>query len=308
MPEHNNAPGSPLVWNRSFGFSYVWVIESLRSGDFKTGRQLYNVVLRPAQVQNPGLQVEFIEAHDRIELLEVLAIVKSTLQATGQTPLIHFETHGDQDGIELQSGEYVPYNELCPYFREINILARNNLFIVAAACHGGHLAFSLHGSLTEASPFWGICGAHELIPPGDMITGFSAFYRELLTSVNVNNALSNLNRAVSNDIEFVVWNSEHLFLKAFKYYLREACSQAAIDERTRAILEQARAELGDSLDVPRYDLYIRERLGTEGGQRQSFERMSKKFFMKDLYPEDTNLPDPYFDDMQRITLDETEDQ
>ena len=303
MAERRQSPEAGLILRTGFGFKTIWVLESLPNGEYRTGKALYENVLLPMHSKDPGLLVEFLDVPNRIALLDALETIRSTLESTGDVPLVHMETHGNQEGVGLKSGECVRYEEICPTLRRINILGRNNLFIVVAACHGVHLSFILRDLLAEPCPFWGVCGPSEEISAGDIIDGYSAFYGEALASADMNAALSKLKQAIPRHADkFNIWNSEYLFLLAFRHYLHHCCNADAVKQRAKAIIDEAQAGLRNTLDTTECANYVRKRLGTEAGQAQEFERMKRRFFMHDLYPQDSSLPSPSFEDMRTVKL------
>lgn len=303
MTETNDQAAPGYVLRSGFGFKTVWVLESLPDGEYRTGKELYDGILLPRHRRDPGLLVEFVDVADREGLFRSLEQIRSTLASTGQVPLIHFETHGNEQGLGLKSGEFVCYEELCPVLREINILSQDNLFVVVAACQGSYLAFMLKDSLTDPCPFWGICGPSVEITAGDVIAGYSAFYEEALVSADMNKALTCLKRAIPHHADkFNIWNSEYLFLIAFRHYLRDHCNEEAIEKRAQMIITEAELGLRGRIDTAKYGDYIRQRLGTEDGQKQEFKRMVNSFFMHDKFPENSELPDPCFEDMMKVKL------
>jgi len=309
MADQNQSPDKGLTLHTGFGFKTIWLLESLPDGQYHTGRELHRTVLLPRQREDPGLLVEFVDIPNRAALFGALEKIRSTLASTGQVPLIHLETHGDKKGVSLKSGEHVLYEELCPVLRKINVLAQNNLFVVVAACNGVYLSFILSNSLTDPSPFWGVCGPSVEISAGDVIDGYSAFYGEALVSADMNAAIGRLKQAIPHHADkFNIWNSEYLFMLAFRHYLHVHCNPKAIDQRAESIVKEARAGLGTALDAEQCDRYVRERLGTEDGQKREFERMITRFFMHDIYPRNPSLPSPSFEDMRRIRLVEKDAQ
>lgn len=296
MADHHQSPGNGLTLHTGFGFKTIWLLESLPDGEYHTGRELYRTVLLPRRRENPGLLVEFVDIPNRKALFRALKKIRSTLASTGQVPLIHLETHGDEKGMSLKSGEFVRYEEICPVLRTINVLAQNNLFVVVAACNGAYLSFILSNNLTDPCPFWGVCGPSVEISAGDIIDGYAAFYHKALDSADMNAAINRLKEAIPRHADkFNIWNSEFLFLLAFRHYLQAYCSSAAIDQRTEAMVKKAKADLGEALDAGKCKRYVRERLGTEDGQRRDFERMRESFFMHDIYPKNPSLPSPSFE-------------
>ena len=290
-----------------FHFKTIWVIESLPNGEYRTGKELYDDVLYYKHIQDPNVLVEFVEVTDKSSLKEQLGKILLTLKSTGQIPLIHFETHGNKEGLELKSGDFVLYEDLCQILREINILTQNNLFVIVAACNGAYLSFILKNSLTMPCPFWGICGPSVKINAVDIIAGYSAFYDEAFISANMNAALDRLKQSIPHHANnFNIWNSEYMFVHAFKHYLHDYCNSNAVDQRTKSILQQVQSGLNDTFSAEKIESYVRERLGTENGQRQEFERMKALFFMHNLYPGVSSLPNPSFGEMMKFRLLEKE--
>jgi len=175
MTEYSYSPEKGLTLRSGFGFSCVYVIESLKDVERKTGEELYHDLLKYEKINDPNIIVEYREVNNREELFKELESIHDILKSTGKVPLIHFETHGNKDGIALKSDEFVPYKILLPLLREINIIAQNNLFIVVAACNGGNMSFIIKDCLNEACPFFGVLGPTEMITAKEVINGYKAF-------------------------------------------------------------------------------------------------------------------------------------
>jgi hypothetical protein len=101
--------------------------------------------------------------------------IRDQLKATGQIPLIHIETHGRSDGLELANG-FLSWFALKEILREINILCRLNLLLVISACHGENFVRVVR--LSERSPVWGCLGPRTTISAGKLLDGFQAFYKD----------------------------------------------------------------------------------------------------------------------------------
>lgn len=303
MTEYSYSADKGLTMMTGFGFKTIWVIESLFDGDYRTGKELYDDVLYYKHVQDPSVLVEFVEVTDKAQLFATLARITDDLRKTGNVPLLHIETHGSKEGLVLKSGESVRYEELLPALRTINVIAQNNLFVVAAACEGGYLSFVLRESLTSPCPFWGICGPSVEVSAQDVFKGYSAFYAELLVSSDAKNALVKLQEAIpAHGDKFNIWNAEYLFLLAFRHYADSLCTGEALQTRVNALVTAAFALLGEGLDTEGYRRYVEELLGTPDGQRQQFELLKTKFFLHDIYPGNRHLPNPDFDHAMKVLL------
>ena len=305
MTEYGYTDRTGVTLKTEFGFRTIWVIESLPEGEYRTGKELREDVLYYLQIKDPGLYVEFVEVEGRTDLFVALATVKSTIERTGQVPLLHLETHGAVEGLSLKSGEFVRYDDLFLPLREMNILVQNNLFVVVAACSGAHLIQIINPS--ARSPVWGFCGPSKEVTAQDIFRGYKAFYKEAVTTGDMNRALSQLKAAIPHCADlFHIWNSEYLFLHAFRRYLTDWCSPQAIDRRTDAIIAKSKADLGDAPNWREYERNIRTRLGTEEGQRREFDRLKRHFFFHDLYPRVDALPNPSFEMAMELRVNDGE--
>ncbi len=301
MSEYGYSEESGFSLKSGFGCKTIWVIESLRPGDYRTGKELFDDVLYYKHVQDSGLLVEFREVEGRDGLFSVLDEINIDLRTAGNIPLIHFDTHGNQNGFELRSGEFIPFEELLPSFRQINEFAQNNLFVVAAACHGEHLAYILHDSLLLPCPFWGVCGPSVEIRAGDLLKGLKAFYEALISTASINTAVESFRAAAPPGTEsFRAWNSEFLFLIAFRFYMENARNPYQVDERITRMIEQHRRGALHKLNDDAFREYLRQELGTMEGQSRGFSEMKHRFFMHDKFPENQSKFNPSFEDMLRI--------
>ena len=288
----------------TFGFKKIWVIESLPDGEYRTGKVLYDDVLFYKNLQNPNLLVEFVEVHNRKDVTTVLERITDNLRTTGHIPLLHFETHGNKDGMGLKNGDFIGHEELLPFLREINILTKHNLLVVVSACNGAYLTKILANSLTLPCPVWGICGPSESISAGDLVTGYSAFYNELLVPSNLNSAITKLRQSIPKHADkFSILNSEYLFMGAFDKYIQNMCTPDSVEKRTKAIIDATRTLSDNSVNFEQKEAKVRALLGTQEGQKQCYNFLKGKFFMHDRYPGEASLPDPPFEMAMKIRKD-----
>ncbi|MFA6568621.1 MAG: hypothetical protein WCS96_10440 [Victivallales bacterium] len=298
MSEYSYTPEGGLTIKTGVRFSRIYLIESLGENEFHSGRRLYEDVLKKQQLALGWLDVIYKEISTATDMFDLLEEIASDIQVSREIPLLHIETHGTQNCIELASGEKVQFTDLLDDFRKINILACNNLFVIAAACHGAHLVTAL--SLTEESPFWGVCGSSDEVNGKCLLEGYKAFYEECFKSRDILKGLDCLtNVGKSHGVDFRLWTSEYLFLLVFRKYLHSFCNEEQIEESVKRLRAMAKAQCGDYIDTPERAEMVRKRLGSVGGQKESFELMKAKFFMYEQCPGNRTLFNPGFEDMLR---------
>jgi hypothetical protein len=186
-------------------FNKVYIVQSLREGDRRTGDELYNDIIRWRTSES--LVAELRDVTTKEELVSYLKKIFDHVTA-GLFPLIHFETHGYEAGIQLASGEEVNWRDLVPYFRAINSSTKNNLFISVAACQGGSIQFCVN--ITEPSPFRGFIGPMQDVKEEDVLNSFSGFFNIMLLENDVEKGIEALN-STSGLTKYHHMNTEHFF-------------------------------------------------------------------------------------------------
>lgn len=191
-------------------FNRIYIIQSLRHGDKRTGDELLNdIILR--RIRNETAEIRDIAT--KTELYNYLSHIKNNINQ-GNLPFIHFETHGYKDGIELSDGSDVSWKELVPYLREINIQAKNNLFVSMAACKGGNIQFGV--KVTEPCPFRGFIGPMEDVGEFDLLSSYNEFFDVLLQENDFEKAIDALN-ATAKGVKYHHMNTESFFDVVIKY-------------------------------------------------------------------------------------------
>jgi hypothetical protein len=103
----------------SVRFNAVYVIESLREGERRTGSDLYDNVIGPAAFNRQGLDTHLFSVRSRAEFLATLSDIEERAHH-GRAPVLHLEAHGNPEGLELTSGEFVTWPEMKRSLQEIN--------------------------------------------------------------------------------------------------------------------------------------------------------------------------------------------
>src|SRR4051794_32567117 len=98
--------GSTPESRGGFGFYRIHILQSLPKGETPTGLLLMKF-LESLPGTDGHLTYGEVETGD--ELLEELRRIRDNLKITGQIPLLHIEAHGNPDGLDLASGEFLSW-------------------------------------------------------------------------------------------------------------------------------------------------------------------------------------------------------
>jgi hypothetical protein len=145
--------------------SGIHIIESLPGGfSRRTGFRLYETLESLAGgASPPRIEIHYRWVTTRQQLLDHLEAIAADAIARGRSPMLHFETHGAREGLQLVSGQVVTWKELQPALTAINVARRLNLIVIIAACNGLDLLKILVP--TDRAP------ARLIIGPNRILTG-----------------------------------------------------------------------------------------------------------------------------------------
>jgi len=120
----------------------IIVIESLPNGEIKTGEDLYQDQLRYKEYLNDDIFIKYYAVNSTVEFTAALRRISAEMKE-GEIFSLHFEAHGDDDGVGLNSGEIIPWTAFYNLTRPINEKMGHLLIIVMAMCKGGALVSPL---------------------------------------------------------------------------------------------------------------------------------------------------------------------
>jgi len=272
-----------MAYNTSFAFDSVVVLESLRPGDLRTGRDLFETTLAPASVIDPGFVSEFYEPRSGPEFLGALATVCQTAQKYGRSPIVHIETHGDKEGIALANGDVIPWQEVAPRLAAINRVSRMNLLVVAAMCHGWYLSAILRP--TDRAPAFGIIGAQEDVPAGDLLDAMKQLYSCLIVpahDLRVALDAANSGRDLA-DWTYRMEGAELMLCRVYRQYLRGLEEEETRAQRiSRLVADAARLRSLDVLQTMQFRAEVAQALDDH---ERWFMMYRTRFLMLDVFPE-----------------------
>lgn len=270
------------VYRTSIHFNTVYVIESPREGDAKTGLALYESVLAPADAEIHDFFAEYHPIETSTDLFRVLAMIGNDCQQHNRGPIIHIEAHGNEEGLELRDGTLVPWRQISGQFALINEACRMNLVVIAAMCSGWYLTGALMPS--DRAPVFALVGPPGLLSAGEIEDATKRFYRALVARLDWNAAMA----AMNDGRDFGEWTlrpatAEVLFCRVFREYqaamVGGESGNARINELVAAIVRERGLDVVGSAIV-REDV----RRIMENGPFW-YEHLRTPFLMLDLFPE-----------------------
>lgn len=263
----------------SVHFSKISILESLPHGDRRTGKLLLEDIETVNVFRNRGLKTEFLPAKNKPEFLAHLSQIQRDA-SLGDYPLLHIECHGstDQTGIVLADNSFVAWSELKPFLTAINVATRCNLFIILAACYGGHLGQIILP--TDRAPCWGIIGPTHTVYPDELLSTFGAFYSELLASLDGGRSVAALFSSKLRFGAYYFTPAVGFFKLAYAKYKANYCTDVVLADRAKRMARQ----------LPRMGSQTRPGRGAlkrllKRTEETSYEKYYQQFFMMDLFPE-----------------------
>jgi hypothetical protein len=276
----------------------VHIVEWLRPGDMRTGKDLYDELEPLGIVSKPPVEVAFNRIHTRDEFLGLLRDFKEEFANTGRTPLLHIETHGNQDGIGADEG--IGWVELAEELIAFNHLTRLNLVVIFAACEGFYGAKMLQPN-RRASACRGLIGPNRQVKTGELADGCLAFYRTIFAKHDGDAALLAMNNAVDTNREtFWLLSAEEAFKIVNRGYFEERCSPEALAARVDAMLARLsvrfRVKFGTEPSQELVNAWRRDADAGLSDHKGLFEKLRLDFFFINDYPENDERFDIKFED------------
>lgn len=262
-------------------FNKLWVIESLPAGELRTGKNLFDNQLDKANKAQSELVVGFAAPRTKSELFDVLEEIR--LEAlNGMYPMIHFESHGCEDGLKTASGELIEWIDIRDILVEINRGTKLNLMVVVAACNGAHLIKV--STKLDVAPFWAIIGPEVKVTAGHIQDSFGHFYESFFSDFDATKALSILNAgAAHSNRTYKFFSAVDLFSRAYRDYYRNYCVGKGKRERVEQLVSKAMTnpKVGKR-GVTWTRKQVKKLLASED---EHFDMLRKRFFFIDEFPE-----------------------
>ena len=270
-------------------FNRIYIIESLQSGERRTGTDLHNDLLKWKNVQHPDFESVLKTPTNRDEFFSICDEILNKCINENISPIIHIEIHGasDHSGLVLTSGELITWDELSKKIRPINHQLKNNLFITMGVCHGCY--FMSKDVVDKPSLFQGIVASFDILYNWDIYVQFYSFYEELFTSFDLNKAYEKLIEAnpsakdPNNRFNYACYSAEYIFAMVQTDYDEKQCTEKAFKQRA---LDEIAASKITFLNRQDKRAKIRDfvKRGLQTKDRYFAEAYTRYFMLND-YPE-----------------------
>lgn len=225
---------SSLSFTSGFSNNAVLILDGLGQSDLQTGENLF---WKLEAMDRPGTLCRHIKIGSRAELFDVLDDVVQQAEE-GLRPILHFEVHGGPTvGIGLgDSGQTASWPELCAYFQRINVLTRNNLGVVMAACFGLYAIKEL--CIDQPAPFHFLIGSEEKVYDNVIDAQMKEFYRTMFRTGLFEEALGQVDKT------FQRFHVEKHFAVSYGRYIKNGLTGGGRAARINRLVEERLTKKG----------------------------------------------------------------
>jgi len=258
-----------------FELTRVHILESIVEGCLHNGRQLFTALATDDALSDAAVYHEVFDLNDLMETLDSIA---SDLRDHGSVPLIHIEAHGSHTGLQLASGDLVPWPIFLEAVRAINRASRFNTLLYLAACQTEWILASIR--TLEPAPFAGCMLYHGDVRAGEIADNLAPFYTSLFTGCNIQQALAAAATAAgtkedTSRLQF--WSAQYFFVRAFAEYIRRRGDNTSLLHRAADVAAAA----GHSMEL---DTIFRIKSDILANHKELFMKHRAAFFLYDLIP------------------------
>jgi hypothetical protein len=265
-------------------FDSVYVIESLRSNERHTGRNVYDCVLVPFQRTSPWFEVDYFDAPDLPSFQQALLTVLGRARA-GRVPILHIEAHGSRGGVHLAHGNTpVRWEDMRETLTAINEATHFRLLVVMAMCKGAYLASVLHPP--HPAPAWAVIGPEVDVDDVPMENGMWLQYDALLSSQDGDAALAALNAEQSDPAQrYYMRSAEQMFHDVVWQFFQKQTPETRREHENRIVAESTRKWGYDMRAAAKAREVANRRLPDE---QYWYDFWRPDFLMLDRFPENAS--------------------
>lgn len=260
-------------------FNGIVIIESLRKGDSKTGRRLYDELESWGFGYDITLFNNFYNVETKKEFFNIIHLLEKKINTESYYPILHLETHGSKEGIELTKDK-INWQELFDGTRKLNIATQNNLLIVLAACNGAHAYKKVLPS--KEAPFCMLLGPAKTVNMHNIDQGFQVFYQEILKTKDYGIAIKKLNDKINNrNRRFYHTSCRDIFEDVVADVLKSQTSRNRIETREQ-LLTDFLERVPQTMDITSTRKILKDLMKNKNIY---IEKIYDRFMMLDRFPQ-----------------------
>lgn len=261
-----------IKWRTNSVGIKIFVLESLRKTDRKTGWEIYKYL------QSKKANTEFYPFKSKDELFNILKLIEIDVVANKEQPFVHFDCHGSDSGITIvkQDGseESVSWKEIRDKFCSIYVASGKKSIICMSSCKGFNAVKMV--AHYEPCPYDHVCGSFEKITFKDSYIGYRLFYKLILSGISLYDAAVKVhNNPDLKAMKFIGLNSNTLFNIAIEGYIAKECTEDALRQRKEEAIRNILTVNGELTQVQKD--YLDEAYSLEG-QQVIIDSFAQKFF------------------------------
>jgi len=185
----------------------IAIIESLPENEKQTGEELFNTTLKYITFQKQFLENELYKVDNKKNFLNILLKIYEKAKRENKFYFLHFEVHGNDNGVILKNNDFVSWSEILPLLRNLNILYKNNLSVYLAVCKGNSLMKYIEPN--DRSPFGLIIGSFFDVYNVDITNYFEKFYTKFFEKFSPFDAY-NTGKMLNLRSDFSLISSHHI--------------------------------------------------------------------------------------------------
>jgi hypothetical protein len=201
-------------------FYKVYIIESPGDMDLlekrTEGKALSNIL------EMSEIPYEYYLTTTKNVLKQVFEIIKEDILELQEEylfvwPIIHVSCHGNEDGIGLTDGSFIPWSYLNDFLSVVNVCFDeadpvSPIVLSMSSCYGLHAIKTDWQKRGERSPFAFVLGHEDTILWDEALIAFSVFFHHFVNKKSTSEiALQCMNASINSHDHFKLFNSIELY-------------------------------------------------------------------------------------------------
>ena len=248
----------------------IFIIQSLETKDIlKSGEEL-------SQRLSKIIPVNFQNVETDVEVFEHLDKIRDEINLTKERYIIHFDCHGNEDGIAIfdktDNVSFIDWEDMRDKLRDIYLITKQRLIISFSSCEGLNVVKLI--AAFKPCPFELITGSFKKIGFRDSVDGYELFYKSIHKGDKLEDAMGKT-RLRYPKLDFVSFPTLRLVKLGWDGYFKTQLSPDKVAERKEQIISEI-ISLKGIITQPEID-FIEMGLSKEAAKKD-YERYVKIFW------------------------------
>lgn len=182
---------------------FVYVIESPSDVDLLDGRSEGRVLCQALKLAGIPHWYSLVTTPKTFELSLQERLVQSLKAHPNMLPILHFSMHGNNEGIQISSGDFLSWTQLRHAIAPINNQMNGSLLISMSSCMGGSgCRMAMHDG--KSPNFWALVGNSGEALWSDAAVAYVTFYHLFFKGVAIEECVAAMRQA-SGDQRFMAF-------------------------------------------------------------------------------------------------------